>query len=83
MLSNSQFGFITHLNMTHDICNLQTKICNSFSNNKMGSAIFIDLTKDFDTVNHDILINSKLKNIAICGISLKWIKSYFTNLYDW
>ena len=45
ILSNSQFGFRTNLNTTHAIFNLQTQICNSFRNNKIGAAIFIDLKK--------------------------------------
>ena len=81
ILSNSQFGFRTNLNTTHAIFNLQTQICNSFRNNKISAAIFIDLKKAFDTVNHVILF-SKLENIGIRGISLKWIKSYFTNRYQ-
>ena len=79
MLSNSQFGFRTKLNTTHDIFNLQTQICNSYRNNKIGAAIFIDLKNSFDTVNHYILF-SKLENIVIRGISLNWIKSYFTKI---
>ena len=34
IVSNSQFGFRTHLNTTHAIFNIQTQICNSFRNNK-------------------------------------------------
>ena len=64
ILSNSQFGFRTNLNTTHAIFNLQTQICNSFRNNKIGAVIFIDHKKAFDTVNHDILF-SKLENIGI------------------
>ena len=81
MLSNSQFGFRINLNTTHAICNLQTQIYNIFRNNKIDSAIFIDLKNEFDTVNYEILF-SKLDNIGICGISLIWIKSYFTNRYQ-
>ena len=33
----------------------------------MGAAIFIDLKKSFDTVNHDILF-IKLENIGIHGL---------------
>ena len=47
----------------------------------MGAAIFIDLKKTFDNVNHDILF-SKLENIGIRGISLKCIKSYLINRYQ-
>ena len=81
ILSHKMFGFRTNLNTTHAIVNLQTQICNSFRNNKIGAAIFIDLKKAFDTVNHDILF-SKQENIGIRGISLKWIQSYFTNIYQ-
>ena len=81
ILSNSQFGFRIKLNTTHAIYNLQTQICNSFRNNKIDAAIFIDLKKAFDTVNHNMLF-SKLENIGIRGISLKWITIYFTNIYQ-
>ena len=57
MLSNSQFGFRTNLNTTYAIFNLQTQICNSFRNNKTGAAIFIEIKKEFDPVNHDILFS--------------------------
>ena len=67
ILSNSQFGFRTNLNTTHDIFNLQTQICNSFRYNKMGASIFIDLKNSFDYVNHEIVF-STLKNIVIRGI---------------
>ena len=40
--------------------------------------VFIDLSKAFDTVDHDILI-SKLKNYGITGTNLKWFKNYLTD----
>ena len=81
ILSYSQFGFRTNLNTTQAIFNLQTQICNSFRNNKIGAAIFINLKQAFDTVNHEIVF-STLENICIRRMSLKWIKSYFTNIYQ-
>ena len=45
----------------------------------MGASIFIDLKNSFDYVNHEIVF-STLENIVIRGISLNWIKSYFTKI---
>ena len=38
----------------------------------------LDLSKDFDTIDHNILIN-KLRHIVIRGICLKLMKIYLFN----
>ena len=40
-------------------------------------AIFCDLRKALDTVNHNLLLK-KMENIGIRGLELKWFISYFT-----
>ena len=41
----------------------------------MSGALFIDLSKAFDTLGHDNILN-KLKNVGIKGHSLKWFTDY-------
>ena len=45
-------------------------------------ALYIDLTKAFDTVSHKILIK-KLEHYGIRGTPLKLITSYLTNRYQY
>ena len=43
----------------------------------IGSGVFVDLQKAFDTVDHQVLL-TKLNHYRICGVSNDWFKSYLT-----
>ena len=62
------------------------QITEAFSQGKYTLGIFLDLSKAFDTVNHNIVLE-KLKAYGIQSENLKWFRSNLSNrkqfiLYD-
>ena len=56
ILCKKQFGFQKQHSTDHAIVYLVNEILKSFENNCYTSGVFIDLTKAFDTVDHNILL---------------------------
>ena len=75
ILYNLQFGFRASHSINHALISLTESIKNTLDDKKFGCAIFLDLQKAFDTVNHQILLN-KLQHYGIRGTALQWLKSY-------
>jgi hypothetical protein len=74
ILVQEQYGFRTNLKIDDATYNLTNKILNALNNNSLVGAIFCDLEKAFDCVNHRILL-TKLNFYGITGIHYKLNKS--------
>ena len=78
ILFQNQFGFRKNNSTTSALLQITEKIKESIDNKKYGCGIFIDLSKTFDTVNHEILLR-KLEHYGIRGVVLDWFNSYLSN----
>ena len=56
---------------------LTDKVLKDIDERNISLAIFMDLSKAFDTLDHSILIN-KLAYYGIHGAALRWFTSYLT-----
>ena len=75
LLYDSQYGFRTKQSCEHAILELIGNILESKNSKQHACALFLDLSKAFDTLNHNILLE-KLDKYGIHGICNKWFRSY-------
>ena len=78
LLTNKQFGFLNKSSCEHAMISLLSTIEKNKLNGKHTNLTFIDLSKAFDTLNHDILL-TKLSLYGINGTELLWFKNYLLN----
>jgi hypothetical protein len=78
ILSKHQYGFRKNRSTEHALIELVDKITTAIDEGKYTIGIFLDLSKAFDTINHQILIN-KLEHYGIRGTCQKWFKNYLSN----
>jgi hypothetical protein len=77
IISKNQFGFQKNISTDNAIYELTSQIYNNLDNSKKTLAIFLDLMKAFDTVQHDKLLD-KLHSCGIRGRALKLMESYLS-----
>ena len=78
ILNKHQYGFRKNKSTNQAIIELIEKINGAIDESKFTIGIFLDLSKAFDTVDHEILIK-KLEYCGIRGLTLQWFRNYLSN----
>ena len=81
LLCNSQYGFRNKSSCAHALIDLHDHILNELNKNLHTIGLFLDLSKAFDVIDHDILL-SKLDNFGVRGIAREWFRDYLADRYQ-
>ena len=78
ILNDKQFGFRRLHSSYMALMALMDKLIDSLEKGEYVVGIFLDFSKVFDTVNHDIMLQ-KLSHYGIRGTALNWFGSYLSD----
>ena len=78
LITSEQFGFRPKLSTSIALTQLTEEILHNLDNKLVTGAVFIDLRKAFDTVDHELLI-MKLRNLVFSKSVINWFTSYLSS----
>lgn len=81
IINSAQFGFQKNKSTTLAIFTLVRTVLDSLNASNLTTGLFFDLSKAFDFVNHNLLLQ-KLESVGVRGPTLQWIASYLTDRYQ-
>ena len=77
-MTENQYGFRKLFSTEHAILELSDRVISELDQGHSPLAIFLDLLKAFDTLNHHILL-SKLQYYGIKNSAFNWLKTFLEN----
>ena len=78
-MSPYQCGFRKGDSTDLAVLSLTDSIRRSMDQGLLNGAVFIDLRKAFDTVDHDLLLEKLTMGYGVTGKELGWFRDYLTN----
>ena len=72
IIYNLPFGFRQFYSISHALINVTENIRKVLDDKNIGCGVFVDLQKDFDTIDNQILL-AKLSHCGIRGVSNDWL----------
>ena len=78
MLASEQSGFRQRHSTVTSLIKVADDWLNAMDNKFITGAVFVDLRKAFDTVDHSLLL-SKLARYGLTPASIQWFKDYLEN----
>ena len=78
IIYKKQYGFRPGYSTSDAVVEVVDKCVSCLDDRKFTIAVFLDLSKAFDTVNRNILIR-KMERLGFRGVVSKWLDSYLTN----
>ena len=78
ILTSKQFGFRPKLSTGTALAHFTDNILQNMDAGSFTGAVFLHLSKAFDTVDHPLLLQ-KLTNIGLTTSTAQWFRSYLTN----
>ena len=80
-LASTQSGNRRHHSTETSIIHSNDFILNAMDNKKLTASVFLDMSKAFDSLNHDLLIK-KLRHIGLSSQVILWFQSYLSFRYQ-
>jgi hypothetical protein len=78
IITNKQHGFSKGKSTHTAIAEFTKRVYISLDKKELSIGLFLDLSKAFDLVDHNILL-IKMERMGIRGVALKWFQTYLKN----